>query len=409
MLGGKLQRRAFLQNAIKTSGCVAVGSNILPLTFSSLANGYQLQPSPLNIGSLMPPNALGASLPEGFFIRIIAQTGKPVIKDDAHDTSTGFDWHWFPDGGATFETDDGGWIYVSNSEANYLGGASAIRFDASGKITDAYSILRNTRRNCAGGATPWKTWLSCEEVDYGYVYESDPFGVKHPVMYPALGRFTHEAVAVDVHQGFLYLTEDEKDGCLYRFEADNYTYSGYPDLSSGQLSVARVDASGHVDWLPVPNPAPTEGEKPTRYQVEQCTTFKGGEGIWYHEGMIYFTTKKDNCVWSLNTESQIIKVLYSPEYFDNPVLTGVDNVTVSHQGQVLIAEDGGDMQIVALDTNGQPKVLLQLMEQNHSEITGPAFNPLGNRLYFSSQRGKSSLFNKGITYEVSGPFNLLGF
>jgi secreted PhoX family phosphatase len=82
------------------------------------------------------------------------------------------------------------------------------------------------------------------------------------------------------------------------------------------------------------------------------------------------------------------------------MLKGVDNVMVTADGHILVAEDGGDMQIVILGPGGEIYPLVQVVGQDSSEITGPAINHLGNRLYFSSQRGDGF----GITYEVSGNF-----
>jgi secreted PhoX family phosphatase len=94
-------------------------------------------------------------------------------------------------------------------------------------------------------------------------------------------------------------------------------------------------------------------------------------------------------------------VLYDAKAVSEPILTGVDNVTVSASGDVLVAEDGGDMQIVAILPSGEIKPLVQLVDYPDSEITGPAFDPSGTRLYFSSQRGPKG----GTTFEVTGPFH----
>ena len=383
-------RRRFLAHCLASGGSFAA-SAFWTARHANASSGY---------GPLAEPDANGIRLPSGFISRVVATAFEAPIE------GTAFQWHPAPDGGATFPLPDGGWIYVSNSEVfsigNLSGGASALRFSPQGDIVDAYSILSDTTVNCAGGPTPWGTWLSCEEFDGGRVWECDPTGANAAVVRPALGTFRHEAVAVDPIGKRLYLTEDKSDGRLYRFSP-----TSYPDLNTGILAVAEVLADpgpgGALIWHPVSNPNPLIGvQTETRYQVSESTAFKGGEGIWFHEGIVYFVTKGDNRVWALDTLNNSIDVIYDPTLHPNPILSGVDNVTVSPRAEVVVAEDGGDMQLIALTPDGELCPLLQVTGQEGSEITGPAFSPDGRRLYFSSQRGGSAGF--GITYEVSGPF-----
>jgi len=327
-------------------------------------------------------------LPVGSSIRLVAQSSQSVISHQS------FLWHSAPDGGACYATEDQGWIYVSNSELSQKqGGASAIRFNNKGDVIDAYPILKNTSRNCAGGKTPWNTWLSCEEYgDQGQVYECDPEGKKQAVVRVAMGSFNHEAAAIDPKSGYCYMTEDIKDGCLYRFKPK---IKG--DLSAGMLEAA-VPNKGILDWEIIQDPLAKK--TPTRYQVMHAARFKGGEGIVYHQGKISFTTKKDNVVWQYHIDTGLISKIYDAADYTKPLLTGVDNIEISPTGELLIAEDGGNMQIIALDHNYQPHVLVQILGQDRSEITGPAFTPDGKRLYFSSQRGKTGKSEDGITYEI---------
>lgn len=341
------------------------------------------------------PDENGVRLPAGFTARVVARTNEaPMPGSD-------FKWHVAPDGGATYPLEDGGWIYVSNSEVPLAGGVGALRFDASGALVSAYSILANSSVNCAGGPTPWGAWLSCEETARGRVFECDPRGEIEAVERPALGIFKHEAAAVDPKLHHVYLTEDEDDGCFYRFTPDRIASYGYADLSSGKLEVAAVDANGAVTWHELPDPIYEKGIA-TRKQVAAATLFDGGEGIWYHEGIVYFSTKGDGRVWAHDVNASTLSVLYDAQTAANPILKGVDNLTVSCCGDVLVAEDGDDMQIVAIMPNGELKPIMQIMGHDKSEVTGPAFDPSGTRLYFSSQRGNGS---GGITYEVSGPFH----
>lgn len=128
--------------------------------------------------------------------------------------------------------------------------------------------------------------------------------------------------------------------------------------------------------------------------------FNGGEGIWFGNDIVHFAIKGDNRVWRYDVVSQQLTIVYDDGTSCNPVLTGVDNVLVGLAGDVYVAEDGGNMQLVILAPDGSVSPFLEVSGQSGSEIAGPAFSPDGSRLYFSSQRGSSN----GITYEVRGPF-----
>lgn len=388
-------RRQFLRKSFAGMGWLVAG-NVLS---QCGGNGSGATTSNIaNLGPLGDPDDHGLRLPEGFTSRIIGRSGMPV-------GSSSYVWHNAPDGGAVFVTPEGGWIYVSNSEtaAGLGGGASAVRFSARGEIVDAYRILSDTNLNCAGGPTPWGTWLSCEETPQGRVWECDPLGKAEAVVRPAMGVFAHEAAAIDEAKRHAYLTEDVDDGRFYRF-----VYDTPGDLSAGELQVAEVIGTGpegEVEWRTVPDPRAQSND--TRYQVPSSTVFNGGEGIWFHDGVIYFSTKGDNRVWAYETATSMLTILYDASTSSTPILTGVDNLTVSPAGDVLVAEDDGDMQIVAISANGSLVPVVQVTGQEGSEITGPAFDPSLRRLYFSSQRGANGidiLGMSGITYEVTGPF-----
>ena len=129
-----------------------------------------------------------------------------------------------------------------------------------------------------------------------------------------------------------------------------------------------------------------------------ATKFDGGEGCWYRAGLVSFATKGDNRVWLLDPAADTIEILYDFATSGSPVLSGVDNVTISPCGDVFVAEDGGNLEIVSVAPSGLAIPLVRLVGVPGSEITGPALTSDSSRLYFSSQR------NPGTTFEVSGPF-----
>jgi len=368
--------------ALAAEGPRAAPGRIAPRLAATAADRSPVSP----YGPLLDADANGLRLPAGFSSRVVARSNQEV-------PGTGYTWHWFPDGGATFGLADGGWAYVSNSELfSPFGGAGSIRFAPDGRIVAAARILSFTDANCAGGATPWGTWLSCEERARGLVWECHPLGHVAARPRPALGRFQHEAAAFDPAHATVYLTEDEADGGFYRFR---YPVPG--DLRVGTLEIATVQPDGSVAWTAVPDPTATR--TPTRRQVAS-TPFGGGEGIWFHDGQVFFATEHDNRIWRYDVATRRVDVLYDAARSARPVLAGIDDVVVSAAGEVLVSEDGGDLQLVLLTDTGTVAPLLQIEGHEGSELTGPAFSPGGDRLYVSSQRGN----RLGITYEVRGPF-----
>lgn len=392
-----LNRRRLLQTGLLATAAVSFG----PGFWREALAASSAQPGAGPYGPLQPPNANGIRLPAGFTSREIARSGQRV-------RGTRYVFPVFPDGQATFATPDGGWILVTNCEFPLLGGVSAIRFDAAGAIKSAYRILNKTTLNCAGGPTPWGTWLSCEEFDDGFTWECDPTGSRRPIRRAALGKFKHEAACVDPVEQTVYLTEDQPDGGLYRFVP-----ADYPDLSKGRLEIACAGTSGRVVWRAVPHPH-GGSIRPTRKQVPGSIRFARGEGMWFDSGVVYVATTDDETIHTYETATGKLGTLYRAADAPGTPLRGVDNVCVSASGDVFVAEDSytndpDGMDVCVITPEGEVARFLKLTGSQHflpgaleSETVGVCFDPSGTRMYVGSQRG----FGIGVVYEITGPFRL---
>jgi uncharacterized protein len=387
-------RRQFIGLGVGGVASVALGAAFWDDVFGAASRAPRRRGP--GYGPRRPPDRHGIMLPVGFSSRMVARGGERV-------EGTGYEWHIASDGMATFPAPGGGWVLVSNSET-LKGGASAIRFRADGSVADAYRILEGTSQNCSGGGTPWGTWLSCEELDGGFVWECDAGGRRQAVRLPAMGAFKHEAAAVDPRGRRIYLTEDLMDGGFYRF-----TPRRWHDLAEGLLEIAVMGDGDAVDWRRVPDPA---GRRvPTRRQVRGSTEFLRGEGIWHDAGVIYVATTGDSKVHAYDIRRERMAVAYDGLASREAPLLRVDQLTASRSGEVFVCEDfaGEEIDIGLIDARRRVSRFLSLTGPEHegSEATGVTFDPSGGRMYFASQRAGGDggpLPGPGAIYEISGAF-----
>lgn len=436
------------------AGLVARSTGLNPYDTVAGTNAVRwAEPGAGGYGELQPagPELL---LPDGFRYTVLSRNGQPMT--DGTPTPGAFD------GMAAFGMPDGTIRLLRNHENRDPAGSARVkgnpalaydqkagggvttlvlrlRDDGTPELVRDFISLNGTIVNCAGGPTPWGSWLTCEESvagraaewnqEHGYIFEvpSSADDVVRATPLKAMGRFVHEAVAVDPRSGIVYETEDQQTAGFYRFiprrrgalseggRLQMLAIRGRPayDTAKGQ----KVGAWLPVSWVDIDDPDP-QGESIHPLTLFRQGTARGGarfarlEGCWYGDGSIYFhaTSGGDaevGQVWRYQPGGwfrgdRLVLVFESPSA---DVLDYPDNITVSPRGGIVICEDGGGEQYLRGLTRDGALFNVARNALNQTEFAGACFSPDGRILFVNIMGStRDAGPEEGRTVAIMGPW-----
>lgn len=310
--------------------------------------------------------------------------------------------------------------------------------DGEPRLVRDFVSLGGTFFNCAGGPTPWGSWLSCEETTagplggfarpHGYVFEVPSSAEEEVDATPleAMGHFVHEAVAVDPLTGIVYETEDRLTGGFYRFVPEQpgnlaaggrlqmLAVQGRPNYDTRTRQAARSPLP--VTWVEIEDPDPLGAESNPLAVFGQGHAQGGAifgrlEGCWYGDRGVYFISTNGGDrglgqVWRYLPREKGAEVLFL--VYESPgesVLDGPDNITLSPRGGLVICEDGGGQNYLR-GIDGKGRLFdFALNLTNTREFCGATFSPDGQTLFVNIQGdGRSGAGNLGMTFAIRGPW-----
>ncbi len=452
-----LTRRAFVAKTAVTLGLAGLKSVFDPKGLLAV------EPSD-PFGPLLDDPEGILALPEGFSYRIFSRYGETM--------NDGFLVPSLHDGMAAFPAENGLTLLVRNHECSFgddngpwgddhellagvdasrifdmgpdgddpaVGGTTTLLFDTRTQELVGHRLsLTGTIRNCAGGPTPWGSWITCEETtqraggdaaqDHGYNFEVPAVWdapLTRPVALKAMGRFNHEAIAVDEASGVVYQTEDDGEGLIYRFIPDvpgnlaaggrlqALMVVGSPSLDTRNWDEQLVETGREMaaTWIDLDDPEAPEGDLRFRGYDAGAARFARGEGMWTGEDGIYFACTSGG----RERKGQIFRYRPSPfegtdqesrqpgtlELFVEPndarLMENADNLCLAPWGDLIVCEDGsGDDYMFGVTPQGEIYRFGHNMTGG-GEFAGACFSPDGTTLFVNMQ-------NQGWTFAITGPW-----
>jgi hypothetical protein len=334
----------------------------------------------------------------------------------------------------------------------YFGGVTILVYDLKNRRLDRdFLALIGTAGNCAGGPTPWGSWLTCEETtvgpaqgaqkEHGFVFEvpASSQGLVDPLPLKAMGRFVHEAAAVDPSTDIVYLTEDNPEGLFYRFlpkrrknlaaggRLQALTIRGWKsadtrnwprDWGSTGAGGVKVGQTFEVDWIDLEDVEAPAADLAVRGHAAGAARFCRGEGMAFgmrvraDSASAYFNCTQGGAmrsgqVWRYRPspregrrgearEPGVLELIYESPGAD--LLDLCDNLAVSPRGDLVLCEDGlGDQFLRFLTPDGRMVDVARNADPMKSEFCGACFSPDGRALFVNVQE-------PGYTFAVEGPW-----